>query len=894
MKFFFCNTKFNKKEIQKLILWFLVNHGTKKTSDLIDKIKTISFQYATKSGFSIGIEDLKIPDIKSVLLKNTKKKIDKNEKLYSLGHITSNQKLQKIIDIWNSTNEILTKELIQNFRQSNALNPVYIAALSGARGNISQVKQLVGMRGLMSDSKGEIIDLPIKSNFKEGLNITEYLISCYGSRKGLIDTALRTSNSGYLTRILVEVAQSLIIKQLDCKTSQGILLLPLIKERKTYLTIKERLIGRILAKSIIGSNKKILASKGQDICNYLAIKIIKQKHETTKIYIRSPLTCLTTKSLCQLCYGWHLAYNRLVEIGETVGIIAAQSIGEPGTQLTMRTFHTGGVFHGTVKEKIYSPHNGTIQYFMNKLSKKMNTKYGEKAILTTDKQEIYIRKNRYTTTKILIPPYSLIFVKANKKIGEKEIIAEVNSYQEFFLKEKEKPFKNIKEVKTLIEGQIYIQNLIQTNKKQTWVMNGKIMSHLLLIKTIVFKKKLMLSNRNRTNETFKTKHKKIKNNSFYTHYLKTLTLQKGTGKLYKINASLVPKERSENIQSKKDSVFFRKKKSTKIVQNFNKNYLLNNSRKFLEKSKKRIKQNKHNKAQPEIKKISNKKQCLFYIKQNKITILRTIEQRNKLGKTIKKKINNQIICGQIIGMEKNKIILRQGTPHLTPQKTKIYFKTGDIISKNNTINYSTEKKSKTGDIVQGLPKIEELLEAKITRNLQPLYNNPHKKLTQYFMRYKKKYPRNIATKKSIEQLQKFLLESIQLVYQAQNINISDKHLEIIIKQMTSKVIIYKEGETNLLIGEKIELQEIEKINKKIKNKAEYEPILQGITRSALETDSFISAASFQETIRILTESAIKGKIDWLHGLKENIIIGKLIPAGTGLKNFKTQDKSIKE
>ena len=298
MKFFFCNTKFNKKEIQKLILWFLVNHGTKKTSDLIDKIKTISFQYATKSGFSIGIEDLKIPDIKSVLLKNTKKKIDKNEKLYSLGHITSNQKLQKIIDIWNSTNEILTKELIQNFRQSNALNPVYIAALSGARGNISQVKQLVGMRGLMSDSKGEIIDLPIKSNFKEGLNITEYLISCYGARKGLIDTALRTSNSGYLTRKLVDVAQSLIIKQLDCKTSQGILLLPLIKERKTYLTIKERLIGRILAKSIIGSNKKILASKGQDICNYLAIKIIKQKHETTKIYIRSPLTCLTTKSLC--------------------------------------------------------------------------------------------------------------------------------------------------------------------------------------------------------------------------------------------------------------------------------------------------------------------------------------------------------------------------------------------------------------------------------------------------------------------------------------------------------------------------------------------------------------------------------------------------------------------
>jgi DNA-directed RNA polymerase, beta'' subunit/160 kD subunit len=232
MKFFFCNTKFNKKEIQKLIIWFLINHGTKKTSNLIDQIKTISFQYATKSGFSIGIEDLKIPEIKRYLIKNTEKEIFKNEKLYLMGKITNIQRLQKIIDIWNTTNEILTKELIQNFRQNNTLNPVYISALSGARGNISQVKQLVGMRGLMSDSKGEIIDIPIQSNFKEGLNITEYLISCYGARKGLIDTALKTSNSGYLTRKLVDVAQSLIIKQLDCKTLQGVLVTPLIKNKK--------------------------------------------------------------------------------------------------------------------------------------------------------------------------------------------------------------------------------------------------------------------------------------------------------------------------------------------------------------------------------------------------------------------------------------------------------------------------------------------------------------------------------------------------------------------------------------------------------------------------------------------------------------------------------------
>nr|UXD06227.1 RNA polymerase beta'' subunit [Eutreptia sp. CCAC 1914B] len=871
MEFFFCNTKFSKKEIQKLILWFLINHGTKKTSNLIDKIKTISFQYATKGGFSIGIEDLQIPNIKSYLIKNTEKEINKNENLYLLGGITSIQRLQKIIDIWNTTNEILTKELLQNFRQNNTLNPVYIAALSGARGNISQVKQLVGMRGLMSDSKGEIIDLPIQSNFKEGLNITEYLISCYGARKGLIDTALRTSNSGYLTRKLVDVAQSLIITQLDCKTLQGILVTPLIKEKKTYLTIKQRLIGRILATSITGENEKILASKGQDICNYLAKKIIKQKHETTKIYIRSPLTCSTQKSICQLCYGWNLAYNRLVEIGETVGVIAAQSIGEPGTQLTMRTFHTGGVFYGTVKEKVYSPHAGTIQYFVNNLKKETKTRYGEKAVLTTIKQNIYVKKDKYTTTKILIPAYSLIYAKPNTKISKKEVIAEISTYQELFLKEKEKTFKTVKEIKTPTEGQVYIEDF-KDNKKITWVMNGKIMSYLLLVKTLILrrKKNFLANKRNKTEEIFKKIFENKSKNNFYNSYLRALKIKKSRENKY------------TNIKTHK---------SEKIKQLFNENYFLNNCLKFQLNSKKRKTKNGYRDTQPEIKKLSDRKQCLLYTKQNKIVILNLPKNKNKIGKTMRKKIKQQIVCGQIIEIQKNKIVLRQGSPHLTPKKTQIYFKNGDIISKNNTISYTTEKKSKTGDIVQGLPKIEELLEAKITKNLQPLYNSPHKKLKQYFFLYKKKYPRNVATKKSIEQLQKFLLENIQLVYQAQNIRISDKHLEIIIKQMTSRVIIYKEGDTNLLIGEKIELYEIEKINKKVKNKAEYEPILQGITKSSLETESFISASSFQETIKILTESAIRGKIDWLSGLKENVIIGRLIPAGTGIKNFRTKQKS---
>jgi DNA-directed RNA polymerase beta' subunit len=864
MKFFFCNTKFSKKEIQQLIMWFLINYGTKKTCNLIDQIKKISFQYATKEGFSIGIEDLKIPNIKSYLIENTKKEINKNETRYSLGNITSVQRLEKIIDIWNTTNEILTKELLQNFRQSDTLNPIYIAALSGARGNISQVKQLVGIRGLMSDSKGEIMDFPIQSNFKEGLNITEYLISCYGARKGLIDTALKTSNSGYLTRKLVDVAQSLIIKQIDCKTAQGILLTPLIKEKKTYLTITQRLIGRILAKSVLGKNKKIIASQGQDVCNYLAKKIIKQKEETTKIYIRSPLACSTKNSFCQLCYGWNLAYNRLVEIGETVGVLAAQSIGEPGTQLTMRTFHTGGVFYGTIKEKIYSPHNGTIEYSEKMTGKRIKTKYGEKSVLTTVKQNIYIKRNKYITTKIVLPAYSLIFAKPNKKILKKEIIAETNNYQELFWKKKEKTFNTIKEIKTPIEGQIHIQNN-SNNKKITWVMHGKVLSCSTLINTLFTTKNKKLINKITNFNPIKENQKRKIKQCFFNFSIKTATIKRRP---------------NPNIQKKKY-------KNNKIQHIYKKNTFLNQYFKFQTNSIKRKKQNIYNTTQVEIKKIKKTEPCLLYTKQNRLNFKNIPEQSNKIGKFLRKNIKKEIIRGQIIEIQKNKTILRKGTPNLTPKNTQIYFKDGDITSKNNTINYTTEKKSKTGDIVQGLPKIEELVEAKITRNLQPIFDSPHKKLTQYFSFYfyKKKYAKNTATRKSIEQLQKFLVESIQLVYQSQNTNISDKHIEIIVRQMTSKVIISKEGDTQFFIGEKVDLYNIENINKKMQKKAEYEPILQGITRSSLETESFISAASFQETIKILTESAIKGKIDWLNGLKENIIIGRLIPAGTGIKNF---------
>ena len=264
------------------------------------------------------------------------------EQNYTTGNITTVERFQKIIDIWNNANNVLKDDVLTYFRESDPLNPLYIMAFSGARGNISQVRQLVGMRGLMADPQGQIIDLPIQSNFREGLKVTEYIISSYGARKGLVDTALRTADSGYLTRRLVDVAQDIIVREEDCLTKEGLSLDELFNTYKTDASYEDRLIGRLLLNEIAIENKGIYWPANMEIDSNVVEKII--KFNINDIKVRSPLTCNSLRSICRKCYGWHLSYSKIIDLGEAVGILAAQSIGEPGTQLTMRTFHTGGVF----------------------------------------------------------------------------------------------------------------------------------------------------------------------------------------------------------------------------------------------------------------------------------------------------------------------------------------------------------------------------------------------------------------------------------------------------------------------------------------------------------------------------------------------------------------------
>nr|YP_009105418.1 beta'' subunit of RNA polymerase [Parietochloris pseudoalveolaris]AIT94045.1 beta'' subunit of RNA polymerase [Parietochloris pseudoalveolaris] len=522
---YFFNRCFDKNRLKSLILWHYINSGEKKTLQLVEKLKDLGFQSATLAGISLSIDDLKIPPTKSWLISEAELKIQTTQKEYNRGNLTSIERFQQMIDTWHRTSETLKQNVVQHFRSTDILNPVFMMAFSGARGNISQVRQLVGMRGLMADPQGQIIDFPIRSNFREGLTLTEYVISCYGARKGLVDTALRTANSGYLTRRLVDVSQHVIVRQLDCRTNRGIFLQDTKEGNKVILSLQHKLVGRVLAEDIENSlqttdskiptpstfpfasskgkelrlrlnkslyqlsknsktltdyspkleksndldkeylfssspeksnkfskfkkNDILLAQRNQEISNLLAFKITQIRK---KVLVRSPLTCQAKKSICQLCYGWSLAHGNLVPLGEAVGILAAQSIGEPGTQLTMRTFHTGGVFSGDIMDEIRAPYSGKIEFSELIQGGMIRTPHGKIAFLTKTAGELTIKsttfdpcssefsfadqdknqgksdyQNQLKITKYQLPPLTVLFVRQGETVFEKQLIAEISS-----------------------------------------------------------------------------------------------------------------------------------------------------------------------------------------------------------------------------------------------------------------------------------------------------------------------------------------------------------------------------------------------------------------------------------------------------------------------------------
>ena len=428
----------------------------------------MGFKYATQAGISISIEDLKIPFVKNLMLEKANQEIIDSEKVYLKGKTTEIERFQKIIDTWSLTSESLKDQVIHYFKNYDPLNSVYIMAFSGARGNLSQVRQLVGMRGLMSDPNGEIMKLPIKKNFREGLTITDYLMSGYGARKGIIDTALKTANSGYLTRRLIDVAQDILIREKDCFTTHSFLLLA---NKNNF--IWEKFLGRIINKPVLDPKTGTLIANPNTPITPSLIEELNQK-QIQKVYIRSPLTCNLYRSICQKCYGWDLANENLVDIGEAIGILAGQSIGEPGTQLTMRTFHTGGIFTSEARQQIISPANGIIKFYKTLKTVILRTNRGEDVLVTKNSGSLVLipDDSKNDLIKIEVLRNTILFPKNNQYVLKDNVIGElINTNKQ--IKTEIKPILNDK------SGEIFMPRLkkkvnLPNNNKLIWILSGQL------------------------------------------------------------------------------------------------------------------------------------------------------------------------------------------------------------------------------------------------------------------------------------------------------------------------------------------------------------------------------------------------------------------------------------
>ncbi len=461
------NTLINKKQLKELLAWSFSKYDSMQASLLADELKYLGFKYATQAGISISIEDLKVPATKNKMLEKANKDILNAEKICLKGKITDVERFQKIIDTWSIASESLKDNVVSYFKTYDPLNSVYIMAFSGARGNLSQVRQLVGMRGLMADPSGEIMRVPIKKNFREGLTITDYLMSGYGARKGIVDTALKTANSGYLTRRLIDIAQDIIIREKNCLTSSSFLI-----DTKNKVD-QEQIIGRILSKPVYEVKTKNVIAEANTQVTLKLLELFKQK-QISKFHIRSPLTCSLYHSICQMCYGWDLSNQNLVDLGEAVGILAGQSIGEPGTQLTMRTFHTGGIFTSEARQQIISPTNGIIKFSKILKTIILRTNRGDDVLVTKNSGSLIVipEQPNEKIIQVELLRNTMLFVKSNQFIKKSAIIGELISTEKQTLTER-------KPILSDTAGEIFIPRLktrtnLITQNRLLWILSGQV------------------------------------------------------------------------------------------------------------------------------------------------------------------------------------------------------------------------------------------------------------------------------------------------------------------------------------------------------------------------------------------------------------------------------------
>ncbi|WP_141293723.1 DNA-directed RNA polymerase subunit beta' [Planktothrix agardhii] len=1243
----FRNQVIDKGQLKKIMSWAFMNYGTARTAQIADELKELGFTYATKAGVSISVDDLQIPPSKKALLEEAEEEIRNTERRYIKGEITEVERFQKVIDTWNGTSEALKDRVVENFKASNPLNSVYMMAFSGARGNISQVRQLVGMRGLMADPQGEIIDLPIKTNFREGLTVTEYIISSYGARKGLVDTALRTADSGYLTRRLVDVSQDVILREIDCGTSKGIWTRSMTDGERVLIPIKDRLMGRVLGADVrhpqtgeIVTYQSEQAVKNHSVSEELSVAI--QEAGVEEVLLRSPLTCEANRSVCQHCYGWSLAHGHNVNLGEAVGIIAAQSIGEPGTQLTMRTFHTGGVFTAEAAGMIRAGINGVVKFSKSLRVRPFRTRHGDDAFIVENTGQIIVDGSGKNTEKHSIAQGTTIIVQEGQQVKANEILAEIAAGGRTARKTTEKATKD---VATDLAGEVKFADVVPEEKTDRqgnmtriaqrggliWVLGGEvynlppaaeplvkngdpvhpgsvlaqtklvsehgglvrireqfaegelpreieiITASVLLDQALVRlvqmqgrEQHIIETNSNHRfmlkvspgskvenhdviaelmDDSYRTKtggiikyagvevakrgkgkqgyevtqggtllwipeecHEVNKDISLLltedgqyveagmevvkdifcqsngvievtqkNDILREIVIKPGElhlvddpemvmaidGQIVNPGQEVIPGIISDNLRyveyvetPEGPALLLRPVVEFSVPENptvpsqesLNESIVLRAVQRLTYKDGERVRSVEGvellrtqlvisigieapqlaadiellpDENDPDVRKLQLVileslvirrdaiadatqgstltrlmvkdgdeiekgavvtrteimckedgiiqgirsgseivRRCLVVRESDQMTIQlpEGVKPTVKLGQLLVEGIEiaegvNLSESGQVIAVGDkivgqgtipvtgNQITMRRGRPYRVSPGAILHIKDGDLVQRGDNLVLLVFERAKTGDIIQGLPRIEELLEARKPKEacilarrpgtaqvtmddditeLRVIENdgtvtdyplgsgqspivsdgykveagqtltdgpsNPHEILEVFYDHYLEQGEGMYdAALGSFRHCQAFLVNEVQSVYQSQGIDISDKHIEVIVRQMTSKVRIDDGGDTTMLPGELVELRQVEQVNDAMSitgsAPAKYTPVLLGITKASLNTDSFISAASFQETTRVLTEAAIEGKSDWLRGLKENVIIGRLIPAGTGFNAY---------
>jgi len=986
-----------KKILENIVHESFSAFGNATSSSLLDSLKFLGFHYATNAGISINIEDLKTPKSKEEFLQKASSETSHASEQWIKGLISDTERFQSIMDSWNSATESLKERIVYYYQKFDPTNNLYIMAFSGARGNMSQVRQLVGMRGLMADQEGNIIDLPIQRNFREGLSSIDYIISSYGARKGIVDTSLKTAESGYLTRRLIYLAQDLVIREIDCQTNQGVI----VSFNKNSAV--KSILGRVLLNArdsgsslVLNEDKNIPLT--ENILNRL------KRGGDLLLKVRSPLTCQSHGSVCQNCYGWDLGQRKLISLGDAVGITAAQSIGEPGTQLTMRTFHTGGIFTSEMVRQTLAPFSGKVQMplMLNAISYRTThgtpvLKIQQEAILTlihwTGVKEklsleigsfLYVLESSFVKKGQLISEHPQSSIVGIRRL--KPIYAPVSGEIQY----DNSLVKSIAWPNAQAHGSKYVKPDAKVSQENgvLWLMSGKIFLtpeeafyH--------FPKKL---NKGRAFASIKLI---APCGGIFTKTNDTLFID-GIKKSVRLDLSIL----SGDFKNCKWELALLMKK----YQYLDKHSIIGILHIYPEYEGKIYAARK--KFSEKLEYFSKRIVSYFLITESDVWKMHSdhanafFTKIGKYGVELGEAINSRAItCLSGFPLEKQglKWVFQKVTPIFLSKGALLHFRHGDLVLNKELLATLVTYTQQTDDIVQGLPKIEELIEARIpeikatlasfpgvmlgeslyelsgiskekndvtlcvlssaekrleekkrpkiqmlhspyiwinsagkrcsaweifrAENLLDVYESsektqikvpsgsfldlgepltdgpidPHDLLRTLFCYHGDLDGPLLGVLRSLSKFQLILVNSIQAIYQSQGVNIANKHLEVIVRQLTSRARIVDGGSTALLKGERISLALIYQIHKamldaedvyEIYRVPEYVPLLSPAKTSALAKDGFLSSAGFQETKRVLTSAAIEGKSDWLRGLKECVIAGRLMPAGSAYLNYK--------